>query len=275
MKSIAIMLKLTIREAIRRKVLWGLLLLSAAFLVLYTLGLTFVHNGMRLPRNAPFKASDVYNFLLIAGLYAANFLIVMLTVLISVDTLAGEINSGTIQAIAVKPLRRRDILLGKWIGFVIMLAVCVLLLAGGTLLITLIVTGYTPPNWLGGIGLMLLEALTLLSVSLVGGTRLSTLANGVLGFGLFGVAFIGSWIEQVGQFVNIGGATSVGHFAAFLMPAQAVWQVALSQMAEGFNPFKMMFTFSAPPDANMTVYAIGYAAILLLLAMRSFQRRDL
>lgn len=275
MKSIGIIVKLTLREAIRRKVVWGLLILSLVFLVLYGLGLAFIHANSRLPRTGVITVRDVYSFLMMAGLYAANFLIVMLAVLISVDTLAGEIGSGTIQSIAVKPLRRRDILLGKWIGFVILLAACTLLLMGGVMLITVIITGYVAPNWWSGLGLMLLEALVLLSVSLLGGTRLSTLANGVLGFGLFGVALVGNWIGQVGEFVNIGAAATIGRLASFVMPGQAVWQVALWQMAEGYNPFKMMFTLSSSPDTNMVLYAIGFAVAVLLLAMRSFQRRDL
>ena len=65
--SIRIILGLTIREAARRRVLWGLLILTIAFLALYALGLNFVHEQVmrsarvgRLP--SFFSLKDVWNF---------------------------------------------------------------------------------------------------------------------------------------------------------------------------------------------------------------------
>ena len=280
---IRIIIGLTIREAARRRVLWGLLILTIAFLALYALGLGFVHGQIvehgGLPRGARrlFSLDDVYNFWLTAALYAANFLIVMMAVLTSVDTLAGEIASGTIQSIAVKPLRRSDVLLGKWLGFVLILGVYTVVLVGGVIVVTALITGYTPPHILCGLGLMFLEALALLSVSLLGGTRLSTLATGVLGFGLFGLAFIGGWIEQIGSFPGIESepAVAIGHLASLVMPSEALWRYALSQVSSGLNPFNLLFAASAPPDPGVVGYAAAFTGVMLLLATLSFQRRDL
>ncbi len=54
------------------------------------------------------------------GLYALNFLAIVMAVLATADTLSSEIGSGTIQAIVSKPLRRAKIVLGKaifWQGW--------------------------------------------------------------------------------------------------------------------------------------------------------------
>ena len=288
MNSIAIITRLTLREAARRKVLWGLLILGILFLALYLAGMSLIASEVRqsafqeraLQRIGGVNA--IYNSFAMMALYAANFLTVMIAVLISIDTLAGEIGSGTIQSIAVKPLRRREIVLGKWLGFAILLGACALFLIGGVLLITLLVTGYLPPNPASGLILMFLEALVFLSVSLLGGTRLSTLANGVVGFGLFGMAFIGAFIEQIGgvmqQFGNTGGeaATTIGKIVALLMPSETLWRRAVADMAEGLvNPVKMMTLGSSTPDQGVVWYALLYAAVLLGLAILSFQRRDL
>ncbi len=276
---IGIIMKLTLREAVRRKVMIGLLIFSGIFLVLYTLGLTFIQNELA-GENVPARiggVGTVYNFLLIAGLYAADFLIVMLAVLISVDTVAGEINSGTIQSLAVKPLARRTILLGKWLGFVILLGLSVLLLVGGVMVITWLITGYTAPNSLAGAGLIYLQTLVLLSISLLGGTRISTLANGVLGFGAFGLAFIGSLIELVGNFPTVSSRTAqqIGHIASLIVPTEALWRRALEEMSVAFNPFRLMFVSTTSVDAGVWLYALVYALVILMIALRSFQRRDL
>ena len=278
--SIVTIMRLTIREAMRRKVLWGLLILSALFLLLYALGMSFIHQQINRfgtsNRMDPAMIRSGYSFLLVAGLYAANFLIVMLSVLLPIDTLAGEIGSGTIQSLAVKPLPRRDLLLGKWLGFVIILGGCALLLGGGVMLITFLVAGYSAANWPTGLIVMVLETLIFLSVSLLGGTRLSTLANGVLGFGLFGVAFIGGFIEYIGNFFfNSDTVTNVGRLTTYIMPSDALWRLAVSDVAEGQNPFKLAFGGLSQPDAGITTYAIVFAAVVLLVALWSFQRRDL
>jgi ABC-type transport system involved in multi-copper enzyme maturation permease subunit len=278
--SIATIMRLTIREAMRRKVLWGLLILSAIFLLLYTLGMSFIHQQINRYGTSnelsPTLIRSGYSFLLIAGLYAANFLIVMLSVLLPIDTLAGEISTGTIQSLAVKPLPRRNLLLGKWLGFVIMLGSCALLLGGGVMLITFLVAGYSAANWPTGLIVMFLETLIFLSVSLLGGTRLSTLANGVLGFGLFGVAFIGGFIEYIGNFFfNSDTVTNVGRLTTYIMPSDALWRLAVSDVAEGQNPFKLAFGGLSQPDTGIVTYAIVFAAVVLLVALWSFQRRDL
>ncbi len=281
MKSIGVMLKLTLREAARRKVLWGLLILSVLFLLLYALGLSFIQAeiarfgvGASASRNG-FDLKTGYSFLATFALYAANFLIVLLAVLIPMDTLAGEIGSGTIQSLAVKPLRRSQIVLGKWLGFVLLLGACTLLLVGGTVAITAAVTGYMLPNAVLGWGAMFLEALVFLSVSLLGGTRLSTLANGVLGFGLFIVAFIGGFIGAFGTLIGSNSAIKIGDLVSLVMPGEMVWRAALSEMAEGINPLRYMLLGQGTPDATVLIYAVAYAAVVLLLAIVSFQRRDL
>ncbi len=285
MKSVMIIMRLTLREAARRKVLWGLLVLGGLFLILYAVGLALI--VPEIPQSSPGTlqriggVNTIYNFFLMAALYAANFLIIMIAVLIPIDTLAGEIGSGTIQSIAVKPLRRREIVLGKWLGFVILLGLCTLLMIGGVLLLTWLTAGYVPPNPASGPLSMFLEALVFLSVSLLGGTRLSTLANGVVGFALFGLAFIGAFVEQIGgfiqQFGNTGGetATQIGRAVSILMPSEVLWRRALADMSEGINPIRAMTVGASTPDQGVMLYALIYAAVLLGLAILSFQRRDL
>src|SRR4030042_3483652 len=114
----------------------------------------------------------------------------MMTVLTSLDTLSGEIGSGTSHAPVSKPIRRWEVVLGKWLGFAGMLTLYLLLMGGGVMGFIYLRSGYMAPNPWSALALMWLNSLTLLSVSLLGGAILSTLANGVMVFGLYGVAFI-------------------------------------------------------------------------------------
>jgi len=273
-----IIARLTLREAASRKVLWAALILGIAFLALYGVGAYFIQREVIRESTAqPFKR-EMYNFLVMAGLYVVNFLVVMMTVLTSVDTLAGEIGSGTIQALVTKPLRRSEIVLGKWLGFAGMLVLYVVLMAGGVVTVMATITGYVVPGLARGLGLMMLEGLTLLSVCILGGTMLSTLANGVLAFGLYGLAFVGGWIEQIGSLLRNEAAVNIGIVSSLLMPSEALWKRAAFEMQSPLaRDLGSMTPFSSTsvPNERMVLYAVAYAIIALAFALRQFSRRDL
>ena len=276
--AIWVIARLTLREAARRKILWAALILGLAFLALYGVGVYFIQLEVVRGRTAPSYIREMYNFLAMAGLYVVNFLVVMMTVLTSVDTLAGEIASGTMQAVATKPLRRFEIVLGKWLGFAAMLAAYVALMAGGVAALTFALTGYVVPKLASGLGLMLLEGVTLLTVCILGGTLLSTLANGVLAFGLYGLAFIGGWIEQIGSLLRNEAAVNIGIVSSLLMPSEALWKRAAFEMQPSLlRDLGAMTPFSASsvPNERMILYALLYIAVALALALRQFSRRNL
>jgi ABC-type transport system involved in multi-copper enzyme maturation permease subunit len=220
----------------------------------------------------------MYSFLANSGLYVVNFLTLTLTVLTSVDTVAGEIDSGTVHVVAAKPIRRRDILLGKWLGFVAMITVYLLLMAGGVMGLSRVVLDYGVRHPVRGMALLWLNQVLILNVTLLGGTRLSTLANGVLAFAGYGVAFIGGWIEQIGAFLGNETTVVIGILSSLLMPTEALWRRASFEMqsalAEAAPPTPFTAVVSVPSLA-MIGYAAVYAAVALVLGVYSFERRDL
>lgn len=279
MNSTLTIARLTFREASRRWVLWVALLLGLVFLLVYSIGFNEINKDIqRTASDLPtLQQREMYNFMLMAGLYAVNFLTVMMAVLTSVDTLSGEIASGTIHTLVSKPLRRGEILLGKWLGFAAMLLLYLLLMAGGVMAIVYTLAGYSAPNALRGLGLMAFNVLLLLSVSFMGGATLSTLANGVLVFGLYGVAFIGGWIEQFGALMRNPTAVNIGILCSLIIPTEALWRRAAYEMqsvlvgALGFSPFSSGST----PSLLMVAYAGVYTLAMLWLAFRRFNQRDL
>jgi hypothetical protein len=106
---------------------------------------------------------------------------------------------------------------------------------------------------------------------------LSTLANGVLVFGLYGIAFVGGWIEQIGSFIQNQTAVNVGIISSLIIPSEALWKRAAFEMqsplvtALGFSPF----TAASMPSQVMVFYGVLYAVLALLLAIGLFKKRDL
>ena len=146
MSQIFTIARLTFFEAARRRILLAALILSLAFLVVYGIGFNFINIDLQKETSGQLLLiRQIHNFLTLAGLYAVNFLTIMMTGLTSVDTIAGEINTGTIQSIVTKPVRRWEVILGKWLGFIFLLTLYVVLMAGGVQSVVYAIAEYTEP----------------------------------------------------------------------------------------------------------------------------------
>jgi hypothetical protein len=150
-------------------------------------------------------------------------------------------------------------------------------MAGGVLAIARVIGHITPPRTYLGLPLMLLEGVVLVTLSILGGTRLSTVTNGVFVFGLYGLAFIGSWVEQIGTLAGNDTARYVGTIASLIMPTEAMWQLAAHHMQPSIMRDLAATPFSpaSVPSVAMVVWAGGYALMALLVAMRAFAKRGL
>ena len=272
-----VMAGVTFREAARKKLLLMALLAGVAFIALFSTGLHFQLKDAHARHVSPLIVQEAARAFMMMGLYAVDILAVVLTTLTSVDTLSGEMASGTIQAVATKPVSRRQILLGKWLGFVGMMTIYVALMVGGVVLVSYWISGLTPRNLMFGASLIWLECVLLLNLVLFLGTTFSTLTNGVLALGLHGLAFLGGWIEQVGAILHSTRAVTVGIVASIVMPSESLWRRAAFEMqsplvgALNISPFSN----ASVPSRLMIGYAGVYLLAFLALAVRRFGRRDL
>jgi Cu-processing system permease protein len=271
------MASVTFREAARRKILWAALLAGGAFLTLFATGMHLQAKDLARYGVPPFIRYQVQSSVLQIGFYAVDVLAVLLAILTSVDTISGEIASGTIHAMATKPVARWQILVGKWIGFAIMAAVYVALMFAGVGIVGRVVTRIvTPRIFLGG-ALVYLECLLVLTMTVMCGTWFSTLTNGVVVIGLHGLAFIGGWIEQIAALTNSPRLVTVGIVSSLLMPSEALWHRASFEMQSSlvrtlqFTPFAN----ASAPSLAMVGYAVVYLMIAFAIAIRHFRERDL
>jgi Cu-processing system permease protein len=279
-----IILRLTLREASRRRIVLAALVVGLGFLLVYSIGFHIIitqatANGFGNLDNASRAVAQMegMNFLMLAGLYAITFLSIAMGALLAADALAGEISSGTVQSIVTKPVRRADIVLGKWLGFAVLLGLYLLLMGGGVILSVWLQSGYTAPHLLAGVGLIYMESVLVMSVALVCSSRFSALATGTVVFGLYGLAFIGGWVEQFGSFIQNQTAVYVGVVSSLILPSESLWRRASYEMESplsgvlGMSPFGTI----SVPSLLMIAYAAIYIIIALLLTLRIFSRRDL
>jgi ABC-type transport system involved in multi-copper enzyme maturation permease subunit len=201
-----------------------------------------------------------------------QFLILVFAVVVSVDTIAGEVASGTIHTVVTKPVSRRSVILGKFGGHVLAVSAFGLALALGAVAVAKVIGDYTPPRLGIALGLMVLEGIVVLSVSYLGGVFMGTLANGMVVFMLYAMALVGAWVERIGAFTGNVSAQYVGIVASLIMPTEALWQRAAWEMLPPVLRETLgrttPFTAANPPSDR-------YAVVALALAVRRFGRRDL
>jgi len=125
--------------------------------------------------------------------------------------------------------------------------------------------------------LIYLEALLIMTISLAFSSALPGLATGGVVFGLYGLAFIGGWIEQFGSLIHNQTAVKVGIVTSLIIPSEALWRRAAFEMqtplsgALGMSPFGTI----SVPSTLMIVYAVLYLVVALAAAINTFQHRDL
>ena len=284
MKSILILARMTFREAIRRRIALTGLVLGVLFLILFSIGLRMISTEIEretiVEGGAAYQnimRTEMSNFFLMAGLYAVTFLSIAMGALLGADTLAGEINSGSIQTIVTKPIHRSDVVSGKWLGFAGLLGLYALLMSGGVVLIVFLQSDHLPRNILPGMSLIYLESLLVMTISLAGSSAMPALATGGMVFGLYGLAFLGGWIEQIGSLANNPAAVRIGIVTSLIVPTEALWRRAAYEMQTPLASVLGMSPFGAfsVPSVLMVLYAILYLVVVFAIAVSTFNRQDI
>lgn len=272
-----VMTGVTVREAARKKILWTALLAGLGFLALFAAAIHFQIEDFTTRSVPPFVRYQIMSAMVMVALYVVDLLAVLMSILTSADTIAGEISSGTIHAIAMKPLPRWQILIGKWMGFAVMIAGFLALTFGGTIAVGYLMGGVVPENPLQGALLVYFECLLVLTVTFMFGTWFSTLTNGVIVIGLHGLAFMGGWLEQMSGFTQSARLVSVGIAMSLIMPSESLWRRAAFDMQPplaGALPFSPFANVSIP-SLTMVGYAAFYLLFALGIAALHFRQRDL
>lgn len=274
--------RLTAREALSRRLVLAAILMSAAFLALYGVGLHFAaaelmtEGEMAIDELLRREASIQ---LLYMGLFTTSFLIAVTAVLAGAGTISGEIDSGVIYGVLSRPIRRAELALGKFLGIATLLVGYAALFNGAIIALAYWQIDAPVTDWPAALALLAVESVPLLAVALLGSTRLPTLANGIVCLAVYAVGFVGTIIEQIGELIENQTMVSLGILSSLIAPLDAIHRMALSRL---LPPGLLSMTAGGPPGMGgstpsswMLAYAAGYVVLVVALATWSFSRRDL
>ena len=289
--AILVITRLTLREASRRKLLLAVVALTFVLICISAWGfqrLTALEcdsEGVCDPVEQKLIAAVLVT--LITFMY--SFLFALGAVFVAAPSIAAETESGVMLAILPRPLRRSELILGKWLGLVILIAGYAAVTSGGEFLAVKLLVGYTPPHPFLATGFLVAESVVMLTLSLLFSTRLPAMTGGIVALVLFGLTWIGGIAEGIGAALGSQAVEKAGLVTRFALPADGLWRGALFNIqpefvqamaaqaaAEGStgiatNPF---FTLQSPSVAYLA-WCIAWVTLMLGLAIFSYGRRDL
>lgn len=277
MRSVLTVAHLTLVEARRRRIVLAGAVCALAFLAVYSVACFFAFRELSAnPKVSFVERQATLTAIMLVGFLAANFLSVLFAILLPVDTLSGEIDSGVMQTLASKPITRAHIVVGKWAGHLTMALAYLLILSSGILITMRVTAGFVPKGVARGLPLLMLEITLSLTVAMAGGARFSTVTNAIAAVGLYGVSFIGGFVEQIGVFAGIASMRTIGIVVSLISPADSMWRLAAHHMQpEILRATGMLTLGGSVPTPLMVWWAAGFAVLMLLYAVRTFRRRAL
>ena len=273
------------REAVRRKVFAVVILLTAAFLVLFWLAVHYVFS--RLSTITPPAGVHVDTrtfagaFLLGLAMFATLFLGVVLAVFLTLGVVSGDAERGLLQPLVVRPLGRATLLLSRFLGAAVVCVIYVLAVYGIALAIVDASGSWAPPSPLVP-GLELAGGVVIvIAVSILGSVFLSSTANGIAVFMLFGAGLTAGLLGTIGHALNSTTIEHASRDAAWALPFEALYQDGLrliSSNAGGLTGFLLQlgpFGGAYVHGWGIRIWSVGYLCVALALAVFLFQRRDL
>jgi len=274
-----------LREALRRKVFAVVLLLTAGFLALFWLANHFLFEnianisppvGSGIDARA-FAGATIFGL----AMFGTLFLGVVLAIFLTLGVVRGDTERGLLQPLIVRPVGRVTLLFARWLGAV---AVCAPYV-GAVYLGTMLITGLTGHWWPDHViipGVELAAGVAVVAaLSLLGSVFLTSTANGIAVFMLFGAGLVAGLVGTIGHTLSSHQLERGAKIAAWLLPFEALYQDGLRELTSettgltGFlldlGPFGGGYT----GGTTLRLWAVAYLLIVGALAAIGFTRRDL
>lgn len=277
--------RLTLSEIVRRRIAWVLLALTVASVALTTWGVEQLVSLGRANGTSDLQVYFATSQILVLVAFMFSFVLAMTAAFLGAPAVAADLESGVAQAMLARPIRRSDLLVGRWLGLVAVIVAYAV--ASGLLEVAAIglVSGYTPPDpWLAATFLAA-QAVVLLTLALALSTRLPAIAAGAICVVLFGLGWMAGVFAVIGRFFDAAPLVTAAEASRWLLPSDGLWRGAIygleppavlllalgrSEQAN-LNPFFA----GGPPPPEFLLWSAVWIGVVLGLGVVSLRLRDL
>jgi ABC-type transport system involved in multi-copper enzyme maturation permease subunit len=286
MTGARVIVGVTLRECLRRRVLLVVAVLTLAFLGLFaaatklafnTIGAAQVRqNGLLVDAHALTGAT-----LLGLAMFATLFLGAVLAVFLTLSAIRGDAEQGLLQPVVVRPPGRTAYLAARYSATCIICAVYVAVVYGSAVIITGQVGGWWPDNIVLP-GLALAAAVCVVAaLSLLGSVYLSTIANGIAVLMVYGAGLVSGLLGQIGYALPSQRLQDIGRDASWVLPFDALYQGGLHALTANTSGLTGVIVHLGPLGGaqgggpGLVAWSVAYVAIVLAATVVGLNRRDL
>jgi ABC-2 type transport system permease protein len=278
----SVIARFALREAVRRRVFAVVALLTAAFLVLYALG---VWQAFGISDEVGFRGVDgdtvVGATMFGLAMFGTLFLGVVLAVFLTLGAIRGDAERGLLQPVLVRPVTRRDVLLARLLAAGGVSAGYVLAVYLGAMLITGAIGGWWPGDAVMPALALMLGVVVITALSLGGSVVLASTANGIAVFMAFGAGLVAGLLGQIGDALNSHTLETVADVTSYALPFEALYQAGLAKLTAGETGFNRFVLELGPlggaqsAGLGLWLWSLAYLAGVVALALAAFRRVDL
>jgi ABC-type transport system involved in multi-copper enzyme maturation permease subunit len=279
--------RLTVQEASRRRLLLALVILTLLVVGFSAWGFNKIttvtrSDGSLLPAA---QVTLITSQLLIVVTFVYSGVLALSAAVVAGPLISSEVESGLLLSMLARPMRRSEVVIGKWLG----LAVLVAIYAAGSALLEMgavdWATGYVPPHPIDLIVYVGAEGLALLSLGLLLSTRLSGITGGVIALVAWLMGWVGGVVGDIGVGLQNQAIENVGTISHLILPTDGLWRGAVYAMepdavlatlrAAGTIGRANPFSAVDPPPIEFLVWVFVWFAIMLALSIWSFRTREI
>ncbi|ADD03299.1 ABC-2 family transporter protein [Thermoanaerobacter thermohydrosulfuricus] len=282
-------IKYTFKEMLKKRAFLLVSILSLLYLSIYAFGLSKIFER---PNDSIYDII-FQSEILSAGLFFANFIVAFLVVLTSVNAISGEIENGTIYAVLSKPIKRYELVLGKFIGLgamiVIYSSIMFLSVVGLNIFMGSKIT-FEASNILRGLFFFDLGPIVFLALIIASSSIFSTVNTGIISIMAYGIALVGGVLEQIGaamQQSQVGAfglksgesLINAGILTSLILPTDVIYRKMTAELLTQSSGISFMtqglFGGMSQPSIYMFIYIFFYVVFLLYYGAKRFSQRDL
>ena len=274
-----------LREAIRRKVLLVVVVLTIGFLALYAFGTYQAFQEVAVSDGGGTSGLEeevlTGSTLLGLAMFVTLFLGTVLAVFVTLNAVRGDAERGLLQPLVVRPVGRSTLLIARFLAASAVCVVYVQIVYWAAVAITNATGDYYPGNALAG-ALSLGAAVTIIvALALLGTTLLSSTANGIAIFMVFGAGLAAGLLGQIGNALQSDTLEQISSIATWVLPFEALYQDGLHALTADIGGVTGIIVqlgpFGGSQNADPLLYpfALVYLMVVGLLADRKFRRADL
>jgi ABC-type transport system involved in multi-copper enzyme maturation permease subunit len=277
-----IIARLTFRELLRRRLILALLSLTAIVIGLTVWGFSRVP-GLHLG-GVPLTPAEIQIAaaqLLLLVMFMFSFVFALTCAFVAAPAIAGDVESGVAQAVLARPVRREELLLGRWLGLAVPVAIYAVASSTAEFLLVDWTTGYLPREIVAAEGALVVEGLVRLTFTLALSSRISAITAGVISVIAFGTMWLGGVAGAFGQVFHNQAITEVGVITHFLLPTDGLWRAAVFGMEPASfvvlarHGLGSSFQASSGASAGYLAWVGFWLLAVLAVALLSFRTREI